>query len=122
MTISKLRNEAIEAFGFILVFCPDFPKNIKTTVAAEFDGLFTIVDAVMEKSANDEDKQWLRICRQEVQESRNYYEAGNRDKGMELIQRAQEHFKNTLSKKNTAPRFVTGESGAAQDSDSGFPS
>lgn len=121
MTMSKLRNEAIEAFGFILVFCPHFPKNIKTTVAAEFDGLVAIVDAVMENSTRDEDKQWLRICRQEVQEARNYYEAANRDKGMEVIQRAQEHFKNAFSKKNTAPRFVADESGAAQNSDSGFP-
>lgn len=121
MTLRELKNRANEVFSSIIVFCPDFPPEAQTSTQKKFDQLTKIVGAVLERTRNDDSKQWLRVCLQEIDQSRNHYEAGDRKQGRYVIQHAEEHFKDAISKKQTAPRFVVGESGATQDADTGFP-
>src|SRR6266487_2367391 len=121
MRLSELRRKATDIFSFILVSCPDFPPETKTTTAREFDELTELIQGVMEGIRRDDGKRCMRICLQEVQHSRKHYEAGDRKQGRYVIQRAEEHFKNAFSKKESTARFGVGESGAALDAESGFP-
>ena len=63
----------------------------------------------------------MNIGLQEIEQSRKHYEAGDRKQGRYVIQRAEEHFNNAFSRKQTVARFVVGGSGAALDEESGFP-
>jgi hypothetical protein len=121
MTISELKRKASDIFSFIFVSCPNFPPETKTTTAREFDELAELIQAIMEGIRNDEGKQWLRICLQEVRESRKHYEEADRKQGRYVIQRAEEHFKQAFTKKPTSARFVIGDSGGVHDTESGFP-
>lgn len=122
MTPAELKRKATDIFSFILLSCPDFPAETETTTAREFDELTELIHAVMEGTHSEDGKQWLRISLQEVQQSRKHYEKGDRKEGRYVIQRAEEHFKNAFAQEKTDPRFVAEESGAAQDTDTGFPS
>lgn len=121
MTLSELRNRGNEVFSSIIIFCPDFPPAAQTTTGKKFEQLTAIIDRVLEKVRSDDAKKWLQICLQEAQQSRKHYEEGDRRRGVDLIQRAEEHFKQAFSKEQTAPRFVVGEQGSVQDTDAGFP-
>jgi len=120
-TLAELKVRANEIFSSIIVFCPDFPAAAQTSASRKFEQLAHMLDAVFEKLRSDDAKQWLRICIQETQQAQKAYEDGDRKKGKDLMQRAEEHFKNALSKKQTTARFITGESGAVRNVDSGFP-
>lgn len=121
MKLNQLKQKANDIFSFIVVSCPNFPPETKTTTAREFDELTELVQSVMEGIRSDDAKQWLRICLQEVAQSRKHYEDGDRKQGRYVIQRAAEHFKQAFAKKVVAARFVVGSSGPALDNDSGFP-
>jgi hypothetical protein len=121
MKIGELKSTVEEVFSSIVVFCPNFPPMAQTNTAKKFEQLTNLVDAVLERMQTGHAKQWLRICLQEIQQSWKHYEQGDRKQGRYLIQRAEEHFKNAFSKKQTTARFVVGESGEAQDADTGFP-
>jgi hypothetical protein len=118
---TELKDRAEGVFSCIILWCPDFPPAAKTTAAREFNELIELIHSILEGTRRDDSKQWLRICLDEVRQSRKHYENGNARKGRDLIQRAEEHFRNALAKKQIAPRFVVGESGLAQDADTGFP-
>ncbi len=121
MTLGELRGRATELFSSILVFCPNFPPAAHTTTAKKFEELEDVIRAVLERTRSQDGKHWLRVSQQEVQESRKFYEGGDRKKGRQKIQRAEEHFGNAFAKKEIAPRFIAGSSGPAQDVDAGFP-
>lgn len=120
-TVSEIKSEARDLFSYILIGCPNFPMGTGSTTAKEFAKLIDYIDAIRERTKSEDAKQWLRICLQEVRLSWKHYDDNNLKGGREMIQQAEEHFKNALSKKPIEARFVTDESGAAQDSDSGFP-
>lgn len=121
MTLAELKGRANEAFSSIILFCPDFPPAAQTSAPKKFEQLISIIDCVSEKVRSDDARQWLRVCLQEVQQARKSYEDGDRNKGKDLMQRAEEHFQRALARKAKAARFVAGQSGPAVDSDSGFP-
>lgn len=120
-SLSALKSRVDGVFSSILIFCPNFPAAAQTNVAKKFEQLNGIINAVLEKMRRDDAKQWLRMCLQEVQQSRKHYEDGDRDKGRELIQRAEEHFKNAFNRKVTAARFFVDDLGAIRDEEAGFP-
>jgi len=122
LTFSKMKSDVRDRFSYILVFCPNFPAGTRSTTKTEFEKMISFIDALLEQSKNDEAKQWLRICLQEVRQSWNHYEEGKISEGRKMIQRAEEHFKNSFSKKEIKARFIAGETGTAQDAESGFPS
>ena len=122
MTLSELEVVANGIFSSILVFCPDFPASAQTSTTRKFEQLSQLIETALERIHSDDAKRWLRIALQEIQESRQYYERGDRKMGMTFIQGAHEHFKNAFSSKQTEPRFIGSETGSVQDSDSGFPS
>jgi hypothetical protein len=121
MTPSEIKAKAKDIFSFILVFCPEFPTGTNTNIAREFDQLTELVGAALQKLKSEDAKQWLKICIQELRNSRTHYEKGDRKMGMDMIQRAQEHFENAFSRTPSTARFVAGESGPVADKDSGFP-
>jgi hypothetical protein len=121
MTLNELKSRANEVFSSIILFCPDFPPAAQTNTTKKFEQLTGIIDAVLEKVRSDDAKQWLRVCLQEIRQAQRHYEGGDRGGGMDLMQRAEEHFNQAFSKKETAPRFLVGDGGAAQDTDKGFP-
>ena len=121
MTLKELKRKVLDIFNFILLSCPDFPPETQTTLAKEFDELAELISMAQEATRSDDSKQWLRICLQEIAKSRRHYEEGNQKQGRYEIQCAEEHFNNAFSRTQTTPRFMVGESGAAEDSDSGFP-
>jgi hypothetical protein len=119
--LSEIKSEAKDMFSYILVFCPNFPPATGATTKTTFEKQIGFIEAILERTKGDEAKQWLRICLQEVRQSWKSYEDGNLVKGKDLIQQAEKHFKNAFSKKPIEARFVAGESGAAFDSEKGFP-
>jgi hypothetical protein len=121
MELAEMRTRVSEIFSAILVFCPDFPPAAETSMTIKFRQLTEFIDAILERTRGEDAKQWLRICLDEVRQSLRYYEQGDQKMGRELIQRAEEHFNNTFSKKAIGPRFIVGESGPARDTDAGFP-
>lgn len=121
MTLGEIKSETRDLFSYILIGCPDFPSGTGSTTEKEFVKLIDFIDSLMERTKNEDAKQWLRVCLQEVRQSWKHYNSGNLKGGREIIQQAEEHFKNAFSKKPIEARFVVGESGAVQDSDSGFP-
>ena len=121
MNFSELKQNASDRFSYILVFCPNFPPYTRTTTKTAFEKLVALIDSVMGQLKNEESKQWLRVCLQEVRESWKNYDDGKLTEARKLIQRAQAHFDNAFSKKPMEPRFTAGETGAALDSDKGFP-
>jgi hypothetical protein len=121
LTIAELKGRASEVFSSIIVFCPNFPPAAQTNAAKKFEQLNGIIDRALEMVRCDDARQWLRICLEEIEQSRKHYEEGDRKKGMDLIQRAEQHFKQAFATKGKAVRFVAGPSGPALDSDSGFP-
>jgi hypothetical protein len=123
MAFSQTKQRASDGFSFILAFCPNkWPSILKgMNTAKAFEQLITYIDSIMEQIKNEESKQWLRICLQEIRQSWKNYDDGNLPEGKKLIQRAEEHFNNVFSKKPVEARFTAGESGAAADKKSGFP-
>ena len=121
MTLAELKARAVEVFSSIIVFCPNFPAAAQTNTEKKFEQLIAILDSVSGKVRGEDAKQWLRICLSEVQQSRKHYDAGGRKKGMDLMQRAQEHFKQAFSQKPKVARFVAGLAGPTIDSENGFP-
>ena len=120
-SLAELKRKASDIFSFILLSCPDFPEETKTTIAREFDELTELILAAADAVSSEGAKQWLKISLQEVQQSRRQYEVNDQKLGMDLIQRAEEHFKNAFSKKASTARFTVGEGGATHDTSSGFP-
>jgi len=121
MTLSELITRANEVFSSIILFCPDFPDAAQTNTAKKFGQLTNLIETVIQKINNEDATKFLRISLQEIQKSRRLYEEGRTDKGRDLIQKAEEHFKSAVTKRSSVPRFVAGASRAAQDADSGFP-
>jgi hypothetical protein len=80
-----------------------------------------LIDAITDHTRGDQPKQWLKICLQEVKQSWKSYEDGDITGGRKLIQRAEKHYDNAFSGKPIEERFIAGESDAALDSQSGFP-
>ena len=122
MTLSEIKSEARDLFSYILLGCPNFPAGTGSTTTKEFEKLLSLVDAIMERTKRDQGKQLLRICFQEIRQSWKYYEDGKLHEGKHMIQQAEEHFISAVSKKPIEARFIAGESGAALDSEKGFPS
>lgn len=118
--LSELKRKVTDIFSFILLSCPHFPPETKTSIAREFDELTELINAALVR-IDDDRKLWLRTCLHEVQQSREYYEQGKRDRGMDLLQRAEEHFNNGFAGKTAAPRFEVGESGCVLDNNFGSP-
>ncbi len=108
MILAELKAGAKEVFSSIIVFCPDFPPAVQTSAPKKFEQLTSIIDRVSEKMRSDEARQCLRNCLQEVQQAQKSYEDGDRKKGKDLMQRAEEHFKQAFAKKAKAARFVAG--------------
>src|ERR1700743_3019738 len=105
MKLGELKNRASEVFSSIIVFCPDFPPAAQTSAVKKFDQLTDVVDRAMEKVRNVDAKQWLRICLREIQESQKSYQDGDHRKGKDLMQRAEQHFKQAFAKKRITARF-----------------
>ena len=120
-TLRELKTRASEIFSSILLFCPNFPPMAQTNTAKKFAQLIDVIEAVLDEITDEGSINWLRIALKEANQSRKAYDEGNRNRGVDLIQQADEHFNNAFSKKVMAPRFTAGESGAALDDDSGFP-
>jgi hypothetical protein len=121
ITYSELKSDVKDRFSYILVFCPNFPPATGATTKTAFEKLIGSIDAITQQTKNEEAKQWLRLCLQEVRASWKSYEEGDIHKGAKQIQQARRYFSNALSKKPMEPRFIAGESGAALDDQSGFP-
>jgi len=121
MSAAELRSRTRDIFSYILLSCPNFPECNKTSIDKEFGELTEGVIQIMESVRSEEAKQWLRLCLSEIRKAKEHYTSGDRSAGMGVLQLAEEHFDNAFSRKSTAPRFIVGESGPAQDSDSGFP-
>ncbi len=120
-TLAELKSRASEVFSSIIVFCPDFPPAAQTSAPKKFEQLTDIINRLSEKVRSDDGKQWLRICLQEIQQAWKAYEDDDRKKGKDLMQRAEEHFKNAFSKNPPTARFIVGDSGTTLDETSGFP-
>jgi hypothetical protein len=121
-TFSELKSEARDMFSFILISCPNWHPSLKQISTTKvFNDIIDLINAISEQTKGDDARQWLRVCLQEVRQSWKSYEDGNLKEGRKLIQRAEEHFKNAFSKKPVEARFVAGETGAAINSDCGFP-
>jgi hypothetical protein len=121
MTLAQLKSTASDTFSFIIGYCPNFPPSTKTNTSREFEELTGMLDAILEKTRSNVARQWLRICLQEVHESWKHYENQDRKKGIDLLQRAEEHFKDAFANRSPAARFVAGDSGPAYDGQTGFP-
>ena len=121
-TLSELKSDANDKFSFILIYCPNWPSYLKQISTAKvFNDMIDLINAISEQTKGDDAKQWLRVCLQEVRQSWKYYEHGELHEGADMIQQAEEHFKNAFSKKPIEARFIAGESGGAFDSEKGFP-
>jgi hypothetical protein len=119
--LSLVRREAKDRFSYIFVFCPNFPPLTGATTATAFEKLIGLLDVLIQNAKGDDAKQWLRVCLQEIRESRKHYDDGKQSEGRKLIMRAETHFQNAFSKIPIAPRFVAGDPGAAVDLEKGSP-
>ena len=122
MTLNRIKAETRDLFSYILLGCPNFPKGTGSTTEKEFETLLMSISAIMERTKDENSRQWLRVCHKAAEQSWRHYEAGNLKTGRETIQQAEEYFDNAMSRKPIEARFITGESGAALDSEKGFPS
>lgn len=124
MTFSQIKQRASDGFSFILIGCPDkWPSILKEmNTAKAFNQVIDLINAILDQTKGDDAKQWLRVCLQDVRQSWKSYEDGKLTEGRKLIQIAKGHFDNAFSKKPIEARFIAGESGAAFDSEKGFPS
>src|SRR5690348_16317770 len=105
MTIAELKTRASEIFSSITLFCPDWPAFAQTNTEKKFGELEEILNSILDRLKDEEQKKWLRLCMQEAQQARNCYEEGDTDNGKRIIQVAKGHFRNVVSKKSTSPRF-----------------
>jgi len=121
ITFSEIKKRASDRFSYILVFCPKFPPYTRATTKTAFEKLIALIDSIMEQVVEQDSKQWLRICLQEIRQSWKDYDEGNLTEGRKLIQRAKGHFDDAFSRKPIEPRFIVGQSGAVFDEKNGFP-
>src|SRR5579871_5343525 len=121
MSLNQLKQIASDMFSYILLGCPNFPKGTRTTTKTAFEELIGLIDAIIQRTKSEEARQWLGICLQEIQKSYESYEDGNISDGKKLIQQAEEHFNNGVSKKPIESRFIADEKGASRDTKGGFP-
>jgi hypothetical protein len=119
MKTANPKDKASDLFSYILVNCPNFPPSTGSTIAKEFGILMSLLDTLFKNARNDDAKQWLGVCQQEVRQSWKSYDDGNVKDGKKLIQIAKGHFDNAFSNKPTAARFIVNKSGSTSDENSG---
>jgi hypothetical protein len=122
LTISQLQRRARDRFSYILVFCPNFPPATRTTTETAFGKIIDFIEEIMERTGNDQAKEWLRLSLEEIRKSHKSYEEGRLSEGRKLIQLARDYYDNAISKKPIETKFFAGESGPALDTEKGFPS
>ena len=68
----------------------------KQTPTKKFEELRSIIGEIRDRTKSDGAKRWLNISLQEITQSEDHYEKGKREMGQDVIQRAEEHFRNAF--------------------------
>ena len=78
MPLGELKRRAKDRFSYILLGCPNWGPLLKNvTIASAFGKQIEMLSAILDRTKEDDAKQWLRLCINETRESRRAYETGD---------------------------------------------
>jgi hypothetical protein len=87
------RHETVDHFGFLVVFSPDFPADLQTTLAEEFDILKRGIAMIEAKTKKPDALRKLKECRDEVEQAIACFDAGDVRGGKTHLMEAEELFR-----------------------------
>jgi len=109
-----LRSKILDSMSFILLSAPhEFPAECKTNLEKERRELLSHLEQHRAVLKAKEQLVWHSIAEQEAKEALDAYAAGERKRGADLIQRAEDHFRKSFRTKRIRPGFIVGGDGQA---------
>jgi hypothetical protein len=103
--------EVLDLFGYVILSAPDFPEEDDTNTDVEIARLAEAVKRIWSDELSDEKRRWLALCLKEIGKVGQLFRLGDEQKGLELLQSAEGHFKNALAGTAMKTAFYVDESG-----------
>lgn len=111
--LHHLRSGVLESMGFVLVYAPDFPPDDHTDLGQIRKRLLSQLAQHRVALRTEEQLTWQRLCEQETASAFDAFASGDTATGRSVIQRAEQHFRQSFKPKHIRPGFVVGADGQA---------
>ena len=107
----------LELFAYILLYAPDFPPEDETRTEGEFAKLLDHLQSIRSDTRYPRATQWLDLAILECQDSLSAFSGRDTERGLDLVQSSEQHFRDYLRRRTLKPQFVVGPDGSVEKCD-----
>jgi hypothetical protein len=109
---TKSKLQAISDYlHYVALYAPNFPAEDRTDLKKSFEQIFKSIKDVLPLLKNENEKKWVELSLQEMNESYQKYISGQTDFAEKSLRIAIEHFDNAITRKTRKARFAVDSSG-----------
>lgn len=119
--LRTLYRNATDFITFVKLDAPNFAPSDQLTCDRAIARIRKYLDDIRDVEKNEAAIRWLKLCNEDVSSAERFFNEGKDADGRKTLDSARGYLMNAASKKAMDAKFIAGESGAVQDSDSGFP-
>src|SRR5437016_5680619 len=87
---------ARDHFVFVRLRAPNFPPEYRTNTAEQLAKLRHDVHHILIRTRNEDRRRWLKVVLNDLQDALNAYDSADRNRGVDRMYAAEEHFANAI--------------------------